>query len=73
MSTDRSELHELLDALPGEQVPFAAADLRRRARRRTPRHQDRPLAWIGMIENGPEDASSPERIDQELARGFGRN
>lgn len=71
MSIDRSELHELLDALPDDQVPFAAAELRKRVKS----HSVRPepaFAWIGMIEDGPEDASAPERIEQELARGFGR-
>lgn len=72
MSIDRSELHELLDALPDDQVPFAAADLRRRAKAHPADRPEPAFAWIGMIEDGPEDASSPERIAQELARGFGR-
>lgn len=72
MSIDRSELHELLDALPDDQVPFAAAELRKRAKAHSPNRPEPAFAWIGMIEDGPQDASAPERIEQELARGFGR-
>lgn len=72
MSIDRNELHELLDALPDDQLPFAAADLRRRATAHSTDRSGPAFAWIGMIDDGPVDASSPERIEQELARGFGR-
>lgn len=72
MSVDRSELHELLDALPDDQVPFAAAELRGRGKAHSAGRPEPAFGWIGMIEDGPEDASAPERIEQELARGFGR-
>jgi hypothetical protein len=71
MTADRSELHELIDELPDDQVALVADDLRRRLPR--PR-ADRPWPpeWFGMITDGPSDASSPERIDQVLSQGFGR-
>lgn len=69
MSVDRTELHKLLDALSEDELPLAEAYLRRQAKRRASAPK---FDWIGMITDGPEDASSPERIDAELARGFGR-
>lgn len=71
MGTDRGELHELIDQLPDDQVALAADDLRRRARSH-PVRSGEPFAWIGMIDGGPADASTPERIETELAKGFGR-
>ncbi len=71
MSADRSDLHDLVNAMPREQLPFAIADLRRRLNR--PRVvNSAPFAWVGAITDSPSDASSPERIDEVLAQGFGR-
>jgi hypothetical protein len=67
----RDELHQLIDELPDDQLPGAADDLRRRTKPRPP-HSPEPLAWIGMIKDGPTDASSPEAIDKALGDGFGR-
>lgn len=71
MSVDRSELHELVDELPDDQVAGALAEVRRRAKPQ-PR-STKPFAWVGMITDGPTDAASPDRIDELLARGFGRD
>lgn len=71
MSADRSELHELVDELPDNEVLALLADARRRARPRPARTVE-PFAWVGAIKDGPADASSPERIDEMLGKGFGR-
>lgn len=71
MSVDRRELYELIDQLPEDQVAPVADELRRRTRQRSARTTE-PFDWIGMIADGPSDASSPERIDEVLASGFGR-
>jgi hypothetical protein len=72
MAGGRAELLELINSLPDEQVPFVTADVRRRLQP-APTSTETPFAWVGSITNGPVDASSPERIDQMLARGFGRD
>lgn len=69
---DRSELYELIEKLPDDQVPAATEDLRRRTHPR-PARSTEPFAWFGMITDAPSDASSPERIDEMLAKGFGRD
>lgn len=70
MSVDRSELHELIDELPDEQVASAADELRRRLRKPA---VDRPWPpkWFGMIDDPdiPEDLA--ENVDKYLAEGFG--
>lgn len=71
MSVSREELHDLIDGLPDDQVAALLADAKRRARPAPPR-KTQPFAWIGMIKDGPTDASSPEAIDALLAEGFGR-
>ncbi len=71
MSTSRDELRILIDGLPDDQVAALLADAKRRATPR-PARTTEPFAWIGMITDGPTDASTPEAIDAVLARGFGR-
>ncbi|MDN5855302.1 MAG: hypothetical protein L0K86_21150 [Actinomycetia bacterium] len=73
MSIDRSELHELIDELPDDQVEQVMDDLRRRARPR-PARTSEPFAWIGMVDearNGRTD--NAQRVDELLADGFGRS
>lgn len=69
MTTDRAELHELVDALPESQVASVAADLRRRATAARPA-SDRAFAWIamGVTKDGVTDVSS--NVDKYLD-GFG--
>ena len=71
MSASRAELHDLIDGLPDDQVAAVLADVKRRTSPRPPR-STKPFAWVGMIKDGPTDASSPEAIDALLAQGFGR-
>lgn len=71
MSASRDELHVLIDGLPEDQVAALLADAKRRAAPR-PARTTQPFAWIGMIKDGPANASTPEAIDAVLARGFGR-
>lgn len=72
MSTDRHELHELVDALPDDQVDAAIEDVRRRLPRPTV-DGGWPFAFAGMIEDGPADGSSPAYLDATFADGFGSN
>ena len=71
MTADRSELHELIDALPDEQVPLAAEDLRRRTKARAERTTE-PFAWIGagVTKDGSTKVSA--NLDKHLS-GFGRD
>ncbi len=71
MSASRGELHDLIDGLPDDQVAALLADAKRCATPRTVRTTQQ-FAWIGMIKDGPADASTPEAIDAVLAQGFGR-
>ena len=66
MTITRAELHELVDALPAEQVPLAGEDLRRRTTRQ------KPFAWVAMgpAKNGRTD--NARRVDEALAESFGR-
>lgn len=69
MTGDRSELHELIDSLPDDQVRSAAEDLRRRAQVR-PVRSERAFAWVGkgVAQNGITDLSTnPRHLE-----GFGR-
>lgn len=71
MTEGREELHQLIDALPEEQVGQVLADVRRRT---SPRAApgDKAFAWIGAggANNGRSDNAS--RVDELLAEGFGR-
>lgn len=70
MSTSRSELHDLVDELPDDQVAAVVEDLRRRARPR-PRRTSEPFSWIGMAtsKDGVTDlATNPEHL-----KGFGHS
>lgn len=71
MTAIRDEVHQLVDELPDDQLTAVAQDLRRRTQPR-PAPTQEPFSWIGMIKDGPADASSPEAIDRALAEGFGR-
>lgn len=71
MSASRDELHLLIDGLPDDQVAALLADAKKRAAPRAAR-TTKPFAWIGMIKDGPTDASTPEATDAVLAQGFGR-
>lgn len=70
MTTDRHELHELVDALPDDQVGAAMEDVRRRLPRPV-ESRGWPFAFAGMIKDGPADGSTPEYLDAALAEGFG--
>jgi hypothetical protein len=71
MSASRDELHDLIDGLPDDQVAAVLADLKRRTAPRLAR-STKAFSWVGMIKDGPTDASSREAIDAVLAQGFGR-
>ncbi len=70
MSAERNELHELVDALPDDQVVLVLADVRRRL----PRVASDP-AWppaffgMGVDKEGRTDLSMS--VDEILASGFG--
>lgn len=72
MSATRAELHDLIDALPEEQVERLLSEVRRR---RQPRQvpSDKAFAWIGagVANNGRTDNAT--RVDELLAEGFGRD
>lgn len=68
MSVDRSELHQLIDSLPDDQIRSAAEDLRRRAQPRTA-HGLHAFAWVGkgVAKDGVTDLSTnPKHL-----HGFG--
>lgn len=71
MSVDRNELHELVDALPDDQLPAAAEILRRRAEPRTARTTE-PFAWIGAGETKDGSSDVSANTDKYLA-DFGRD
>lgn len=70
MTADRHELHELVDALPDDQVARVLADVRRRVPV-TSGERAWPPAFFGMgvDKDGRTDLS--ERVDEILAGGFG--
>jgi hypothetical protein len=72
MSQRRDELHDLIDALPDDEVEQVLADVRRRARPRVV-HSEKAFAWIGAgaADNGRSDNAT--RVDELLAEGFGRD
>lgn len=71
MSSERAELHALIDELPESQVANVIDEMR--SRLRPPRLVGaRPFAWIGAgpANNGRND--NAEHINELLALGFGR-
>ncbi|MCB0910019.1 MAG: hypothetical protein KDB60_00175 [Propionibacteriaceae bacterium] len=70
MAADRLELHELVDALPDDQVARALADVRRRLPATSP-DRSWPPAFFGMgiDKDGRMDLS--EGVDGILTGGFG--
>jgi hypothetical protein len=69
--TALTELHTVAAQLPDADVEMLLADARSRLNR-MPTPASEPPAWAGIIKDGPADLSSPERIDEMLADGFGR-
>lgn len=73
MTADRHELHELVDALPEDQVALAIADVRRR--------MDQPAAgstwppeFFGIIDGEDVSADVARDVDGFLTgAGFGRD
>ncbi|GAA1537088.1 hypothetical protein GCM10009788_44670 [Nocardioides humi] len=68
---DRNELHELVDALPDDQLPAAGDELRRRLRKPA---LDRPWPpeWFGAIDNPDVPKDLAQNVDKYLAaEGFG--
>lgn len=74
MNVLKMELLELAANMPDSQLAGAVTDLQRRSTLAAEQaHEDDDVfSWIGMIKNGPTNASDPERIDAVLAQGFGR-
>lgn len=70
MTADRHELHELVDALPDDQVAGVLAEVRRRMPR-AGGERPWPPAFFGMgvDKDGRTDLS--ESVDEILAGGFG--
>ncbi|WP_343992316.1 hypothetical protein [Nocardioides dubius] len=71
MSTRRDELHQLIDALPEDQVEGVIGALLHRVGTPRPTSAD-AFAWIGagVAANGRSDNAT--RADDLLAEGFGR-
>lgn len=70
MSTDRSELHELIEQLPDDQVAWATDELRRRL----PKPQSQrpwPPEWFGAIDDPSVPTDLSQNVDKYLAEGFG--
>ena len=67
----RAELQLVLGRLSDTDVEALLADARARLRPK-PARTLQPFAWAGAIKDGPPDASTPEKIDEVLAGGFGR-
>ncbi len=72
MSIDRTELHELIDALPDDEVASLLADARRRAHQ-PPRKLHEPFAWVAMGPSRHDRTDDARRVDEILAEGFGRD
>lgn len=70
MTADRHELHELVDALPDDQVARVLADVRRRVPAPT---GDRPWppAFFGMGVDKDDRTDLSVSVDEILAGGFG--
>lgn len=70
MTADRHELHELIDALPEDQLAMVLQDVRRRL----PVDQDErpwPPAFFGIGESKDGRTDNARRADEILAEGFG--
>jgi hypothetical protein len=68
VSTQRDELHQLIDELPEEQVADALAMLRARKSRG---RRDWPPRWFGAVQAGRSDTA--QRAEEILRDGFGRS
>ena len=66
----REELRELVETLNDDQVDRALVMVRRMAGREPAGAW--PPKFVGMIQGGPEDGSSPEYLESVLAGGFGK-
>ncbi|MFT4187388.1 MAG: hypothetical protein QM621_02260 [Aeromicrobium sp.] len=71
MSTERSELHELIDALPDDQVASVLADVRLRLVRPSKRERSWPPEFFGIGESQDGRTDNARRVDEILAEGFG--
>ncbi len=70
MTADRSELHDLVDELPDDEVAPVMADVRRRlAAVRDMRSWPPAFFGMGIDRDGRTDLS--ESVDEILAEGFG--
>ncbi|MFT4297441.1 MAG: hypothetical protein QM582_18720 [Micropruina sp.] len=69
MSAERGELHELVDALPDDQVVRVLADVRRRLPRPTEPVWPPAFFGMGVDKEGRTDLSVS--VDEVLAGGFG--
>lgn len=74
MNALKTELMELVERLPDDQVPGVLSYLRlsteaTRGQRLT---DNEAFSWFDKATKGPSNASDPETIDAVLARGFGR-
>jgi hypothetical protein len=69
VGTPREELHELVEALPDEQLLAVVSDLRSRLAG-GPAARAWPPTWFGIAEGSSDDVS--ERVDEILAEGLGR-
>lgn len=70
MTGERSELHQLVDALPADQVALATADLRRRLPSSATDGVWPPVFFgMGVDRDGRTDLS--ESVDEILAGSFG--
>lgn len=72
MTVDRSELHELLDEVPDDELSSVAAELRRRVRPRPARSVE-PFAWMAFGPSKHAGTDDARRVDEILAEGFGRD
>jgi hypothetical protein len=68
MSTDRDELHRLVDELPEQEIPAVLAEARRRAHLEPA--GEWPPAFFGSFASGRKDLGANH--DDLLADGFGR-
>jgi hypothetical protein len=70
MSAERYELHELVDALPDDQVVRLLTDVRRRLPR-SAGEPPWPPAFFGMGVDKEGRTDLSESVDEILAQGFG--
>ena len=74
MNALKMELFELVERLPEDQIA-GALDYHQRLAQPVPDQREKkrvPFSWVGMIKDGPSNASDPDYIDSVLAQGFGR-